>query len=66
MLKIYICPNCYNVRMVSKKTNAVCLHCDQELKACDISYDKYTKLDNEERQEYKMTWKQKLIYDYNQ
>lgn len=53
MLKIYICPNCYNIRMVSKKTNAICLHCDQALKPCDISYDMYTKLDDKERQDYK-------------
>ena len=59
MLKIYICPRCYNIRMVSKKTNAVCLHCNQQLKQCDISYEKYTTLDDGERKEYVSLWKQK-------
>ena len=65
MLKIYICPKCYNVRMVSKKPNAICLHCDEELKQCDITYEKYTELDDGERQEYIELWKQKSVFECN-
>lgn len=61
MLKIYICPNCYNIRMVSKKPNAICLHCNTILKECDITYDKYTNLTSEERSNYK----NRLIHKYS-
>lgn len=57
MLKIYICPSCHNIRMVSKKPNAICLHCNEVLKECAISYDEYTKLSEEQRDIYKKKWK---------
>ncbi|MBE5961375.1 MAG: DNA-directed RNA polymerase subunit M [Lachnospiraceae bacterium] len=57
MLKIYICPHCFNIRMVSKKPNAVCLHCNQKLVECDIDYTKFTSMDEEERIKYRDRWR---------
>lgn len=61
MLKIYICPECYNFRMVSKKNNAVCLHCSESLKVCTISYDDYSNLDELERGKLKERLKVKIL-----
>lgn len=60
MLKIFICPECYNIRMVSKKPNAVCLHCNRDLVECNITYLEYTKLSQNERESYKRVFKQEL------
>lgn len=63
MLKIYICPRCYNVRMVSKKPNAICLHCNEEMEQCDLTYDNYTNMNGSERKEYISLWKQRLKFN---
>ena len=60
MLKIFICPECYNIRMVSKRPHAICLHCNKALIECDMEYDKYIKLSEVERESVKKTWKEKL------
>lgn len=59
MLKIFICPECYNIRMVSKRPNAVCLHCNKPLVECDLEYGDYTRLSAKERDVYKDIWRQK-------
>ena len=59
MLKIFICPECYNIRMVSKRPNAVCLHCNEPLLACDLDYSEYILLTPEEREMYKAVYKEK-------
>ena len=56
MLKIYICPSCYNFRMVSKRTDAICLHCQKKLVPTNISFEKFSNLDLEERNKYKRKW----------
>lgn len=61
MLKIYICPNCYNFRMISKKNNAICLHCLGELKACKISYDDFSNMNESEREKLRKELKFKLL-----
>lgn len=58
MLKIFICPECYNIRMVSKQPNAICLHCNKTLLKCDIEYSRYTRLSEEEREDFKEKWKE--------
>lgn len=59
MLKIFICPECYNIRMVSKRPNAVCLHCNEPLLACDLDYSEYILLNLEEREMYKEVYKER-------
>lgn len=59
MLKIFICPECYNIRMVSKRPNAICLHCNKPLLECDLDYSEYIMLSTEERELYKEVFKEK-------
>lgn len=53
MLRIYICPKCYNYRMVSRKPDAICFHCGSILERCDIEYMDYMKMSEDERNTYK-------------
>lgn len=57
MLKVYICPICYNFRLVSKRSKADCLHCNHSLLPCSITYVTYSNLSEEERGQYKAYWK---------
>ena len=49
MLRIYICPQCYNFRMVSRKPDAICFHCGSILERCDLEYIDYMNMTKEER-----------------
>ena len=53
MLRIYICPQCYNFRMVSRKPDAICFHCGAPLVKSDVEYSQYMEMTEEERNEYK-------------
>lgn len=53
MLRIYICPKCYNYRMVSRKPDAICFHCGAILKRCDLEYSDYMNMSETERDTYK-------------
>ncbi len=60
MLRIYICPKCYNLRMVSRKPTAICFHCGNALEKCDVEYDTYINMNEEERRELKNRYKQRM------
>lgn len=45
--------------MVSKRPNAICLHCNEPLLACDLDYSDYIMLSPEERELYKELFKEK-------
>lgn len=53
MLRIYICPKCYNFRMVSRKPDAICFHCGTALDKCDVEYIDFMNMTEEERNSYK-------------
>ncbi|MBP1756520.1 MAG: hypothetical protein H6Q59_2918 [Firmicutes bacterium] len=57
MLRIYICPNCYNFRMVSRKPDAICFHCGTVLESCDVNYDTYMNMSEADRSELKNKYK---------
>lgn len=61
MLKIYICPECYNYRMVSRKPDAICLHCGTKLEKCDFEYGAYMKMTENERDEYRENYKKRML-----
>lgn len=61
MLKIYICPNCYNFRMVSRKPDAICFHCGTVLEQCDLEYGNYMNMTEDERTVYKDNFKKRFI-----
>ena len=61
MLRIYICPNCYNFRMVSKRPDAVCLHCGTVLDICDIDYTDYINMTEKKRNEFRENYKKRIM-----
>ncbi len=65
MLKIYICPKCYNFRMVSRKPDAICFHCGMTLELCDIEYATYMNMTENERIKYKDDFKRRILM-YNE
>jgi len=56
LLKIYICPQCFNFRMVSRKPDAICFHCGMRLEQCDLDYITYMNMTEEERNAYKVKY----------
>lgn len=62
MIRIYICPECYNFRMVSRKPDAVCYHCGSALKKCeDLEYVEYMNMTEEERNIFKEKYKNRIM-----
>lgn len=53
MLHIFICPRCYNYRIVSRKPNAVCFHCEDRLFRSDLDFVTYVDMSEQERERYK-------------
>lgn len=61
MIKIFICPKCYNFRMVSRKPRAECYHCDTMLVKTDIEYSTYMNMSEEERNTFKENYKNRMM-----
>ncbi len=61
MLKIYICPKCYNFRIVSRKPDAICFHCGMKLEHCDLDYATYMNMSEEERNEFRNNLKKRML-----
>ena len=61
MLRIYICPKCYNFRMVSRRPDAVCLHCGTVLDICDINYGEYINMTEKKRNEFRENYKRRIM-----
>lgn len=61
MLRIYICPKCFNFRMVSRKPDAVCLHCGTVLDRCELEYGVYINMTEDDRNEYKENYKKRMM-----
>lgn len=60
MLRIYICPECYNFRMVSRKPDAVCFHCGTTLNKCNLEYGDFMNMTVEDRTSYKEDYKKRM------
>ena len=60
MLRIYICPKCYNFRMVSRKPDAVCFHCGSTLEKCELQYVEFMEMTELERNTYRENYKNRL------
>ena len=61
MLRIYICPKCYNFRMVSRKPDAMCFHCGTNLEQCDLEYTEYINMTEEQRNQYREDYKNRMM-----
>lgn len=64
MLRIYICPECYNFRMVSRKPDAICLHCGTRLDQCKLEYGAFINMTENDRDEFKENYKKRMRH-YN-
>ncbi|MBB2182835.1 hypothetical protein H0486_08100 [Lachnospiraceae bacterium MD1] len=60
MLKIFICPQCYNFRIVSRKPDATCFHCGSSLNKCNLEYIEYMNMSEEERISFKEDYKKRM------
>jgi len=66
MLTIFICPKCYNYRIVSRKPDATCFHCGAMLHRSDIDFIEFTDMSEQERSDYKQKFIQRMkIYKDN-
>ena len=65
MLHIFICPKCFNFRIVSRKPDAICFHCGARLYKSDIDYIEYIDMSEQERDKYKESFinRMKLYQD---
>ena len=61
MLKIFICPKCYNFRMVSRNPAAVCLHCGTHLDHSELQYAEFMDMSEEQRELFKEKYKKRLM-----
>ena len=60
MLRIFICPGCYNFRIVSRKPDAVCFHCGTTLEKSELEYTTYMNMSETERDDYKENYKKRI------
>lgn len=60
MLHIFLCPKCFNYRIVSRKPDAICFHCGAALYKSDINYIEYIDMSEQEREKYKESFIKRL------
>jgi len=65
MLRIFICPDCYNFRIVSRKPDAICYHCGTPLVKSDLEYTTYMNMTEAARIIYKENYKDRIKLYHN-
>ncbi|MDD6481404.1 MAG: DNA-directed RNA polymerase subunit M [Lachnospiraceae bacterium] len=57
MMKIYICPQCGWIRMVSRRKEVECHQCgNKEMRLTNLDLEKYTAMTEKERSDYAQAW----------
>lgn len=57
MMKIYICPQCGWVRMVSRMKTVECHKCgNMQMRLTNLEFDKYADMTEKERKDYADAW----------
>ena len=57
MLKIYICPQCGWIRLVSRRSTVECFKCNgQEMKLTNLNISRYQHMSEKEREDYSKGW----------
>lgn len=57
MMKIFICPECGWLRVVSRRKDVECYKCGKEqMTLAKIDFEKYTTMSEEERKSYAEGW----------
>ena len=60
MLHIFLCPKCFNYRIVSRNPAAMCFHCGAKLNKTDIDYVEYIDMSEQERSKYKESFIERM------
>ena len=56
-MKIYICPDCGWIRMVSRRKEVECFKCGRpQMRLTTLEFGKYTNMSEKERQDYADAW----------
>lgn len=56
-MKIYICPQCGWLRMVSRRKSVECHKCGYEqMRVSNLDLEKYTDMSEQERKDYSDAW----------
>ncbi|MFR4053949.1 MAG: DNA-directed RNA polymerase subunit M [Agathobacter rectalis] len=56
-MKIYICPDCGWIRMVSRRKEVECFKCGRpQMRLTNLGFGKYTNMSEKERQDYADAW----------
>ena len=56
-MKIYICPDCGWIRMVSRRKEVECFKCGRpQMRLTNLEFGKYTNMSEKERQDYENAW----------
>lgn len=56
-MKVFICPNCGWMRVVSRRKNVECFKCGEiRMAVTKLSYEKIGTMSEEERKDYARTW----------
>lgn len=57
MMKVYICPNCGWMRVVSRRSDVECFKCGvKQMSLAKINFVKYTSMSEKEREDYAKCW----------
>lgn len=57
MMKVFICPECGWMRVVSRRKQVECFKCGQwQMMMAKIDFVKYTSMTEEEREDYAQGW----------
>ncbi len=57
MMKIYICPQCGWIRMVSRRRDVECHKCGYDrMRVTNLDLEKYTDMTEDERRDYSEAW----------
>lgn len=56
-MKVYICPNCGWIRVVSRRKRVECFKCgESQMSETKLPYEKIGRMSEEERTDYARTW----------
>ncbi len=57
MMKIYICPECGWIRVVSRRKDVECHKCGlNQMRQTNLNIGKYSKMTEQERKDYSEAW----------
>ena len=59
MILVYICPDCQEVRIVSRRKDVNCLECGKEMILSELSFLEWSQMNTSQRKAYAVVWGKK-------